>query len=105
MKQLDINFAATVNEECPGLAETGTNCCTKKCAGHQNGEQWCTRLYSIFIALFSNPLEVFLAVAPRYHLKTSATTLEPVLAQNKQLRLGEKGEVSREENIVLRFMS
>lgn len=29
MKQLDINFATTVNEECPGLAETGTNCCKK----------------------------------------------------------------------------
>lgn len=44
MKQLDMNFATTVNEECPGLAETGTNCCKKKCGSHQNGQQLCSEL-------------------------------------------------------------
>lgn len=41
MKQLDINFAATVNEECPGLAETGTSCCKKSYLS----SKWRTVLY------------------------------------------------------------
>lgn len=77
----------------------------KNCVGHQNGEQLCTGLYSTCIALFSNPLEVCLATAPRSHLKTNTTTLETVLAQNNQRRIGKKGEVSRRKNTVLRFMS
>lgn len=65
----------------------------------------CTGLYSTFIVLFSNPLEVCLAMASSSRLKTNATTLQTVLVQNNQIRIGEKGEVSRKENIVSRFMS
>lgn len=104
MKQLDINFATTVNEECPGLAETGTKCCKKRFVGHQNGEELFTGLYSTF-HLFSNPLEICFATAPRSHSKTNPTTLETVLAQNNKIRIGQQGEVSRKQNIILRFMS
>lgn len=76
MKQLDINFATTVNEECPGLAETGTNCC-KKCVSHPDGEQLCR-------AFFPNPSDVCLATVPRSHMKTNATTLETILAPNNE---------------------
>lgn len=64
-----------------------------------------TGLYSTFIYLFSNPLEIFLGMAPRSHSKPNPTTLETVLAQNNQIRIVQKGEVRRKQNTVLRFMS
>lgn len=69
--------------------------------------KWRTVVYWALLNLhcFVWKTKVCLATAPGSHLKTNATTRETVLAQNNQIRIGEKGEVSRKENTVLRFMS
>lgn len=90
MKQLDINFAATVNEECPGLAETGTSCCCKEVICHQKGEQFCTGLYSAFIALFSNPWRSVWAWLQDVIWKLIQQILGTILAWNNQIGIGEK---------------